>query len=350
MIGRLIILPEKGDAMLRSTEYTLSDQSDKRICRSHVWITLFVILAIEVACATPYAFGAETPTAGTTFRDCANCPEMVVIPNGDFLMGLSDTEWKRDVDSSFTAMDKPWQGHFLSREQPQHAVHVSAAFALGKYPVTREEFAAFIADSGYDYKNGCYYYGGAKIVFHLEGGWQHPEIWQSGRSPVVCVSWGDSQAYLAWLNKRVSDDMVDRKSGSYRLPSDAEWEYAARAGQSTTRWWGDDIGRNNAVCSDCGSHWDKLGTPPVGSFPANLLGLFDMLGNVSELIEDCWHDNYKGAPTDASPWLSTGCNWHVVRGASWRTPPMALRTTVRNALPLYDRFNTIGFRVAKNLQ
>ena len=249
---------------------------------------------------------------GKVFRDCAECPEMVVVPAGSFTMGSPPDEEVRE-----------------DNEGPQHRVTIPAPFAVGKYEVTFAEWDACVT------AGGC--------------GSHRPddEGWGRSRRPVVNVSWTDSQAYVRWLS---------RKTGArYRLLSEAEWEYAARARTTTAFWWGNEVGRNQANCSECGSRWDIWKTGPVGSFAANGFGLHDVHGNVWEWVEDCWHGDYEGAPTDGSvrktgAWMATGyCNDRVLRGGSWAAVPWRLRSAYRYVYSAWDRSGTVGFRVARTL-
>jgi formylglycine-generating enzyme required for sulfatase activity len=154
------------------------------------------------------------------------------------------------------------------------------------------------------------------------------------------VSWDDAKAYVAWLS---------RKTGkAYRLPSEAEWEYAARGGTRTRFWWGDDVGRNNANCESCGSRWDKERAAPVGSFAPSAFGLHDMHGNVEEWVEDCWNDDHRGAPTDGAARTGGDCWKRVLRGGSYYDPPGELRSAHRRAGSIEVRAFTIGFRVARS--
>ena len=148
------------------------------------------------------------------------------------------------------------------------------------------------------------------------------------------------QLFLAWLN--------DRTGGGYRLPSEAEWEYAVRAGSTTKYSWGDAIGSNRANCAGCGSRWDSQQTAPVGSFPANAWGLHDMHGNVQKWVADCWNDSYEGAPTDGSAWMDGDCSLRVVRGGSWFNAPWYLRSALRNWFPRASRLGDLGFRLAQD--
>ena len=208
---------------------------------------------------------------------------MVVIPAGRFRMGCVSG---RDCHDA---------------EEPVHEVEL-ASFALGVYEVTFEEYERLARATGR----------------------KSPPDWGFGRGdrPVRGVPWEDAQAYAAWLSEETGED--------YRLPSESEWEYAARAGSTTRYSWGQDIGRNRANCDGCGSRWDGEATAPVGSFAANGWGLHDMHGNVKEWVEDCWHENYARAPRDGSAWTSGGnCGRHVLRGGSWFDTPAALRSASR---------------------
>ena len=158
---------------------------------------------------------------------------------------------------------------------------------------------------------------------------------------MINVGWDDAQLYVQWLSEQTGH--------AYRLPTEAEWEYAARAGTTTAYSWGNDIGRNLANCDGCGSQWDEDRTAPVGSFPANAFGLHDMHGNVWEWVLDCWNDTYSGAPTDGSAWLSGNCGRRVLRGGSWVSYPRNLRSAYRDWYPPGIRNYIIGFRVARTL-
>ncbi|MGH8534603.1 MAG: formylglycine-generating enzyme family protein [Gammaproteobacteria bacterium] len=158
------------------------------------------------------------------------------------------------------------------------------------------------------------------------------------RQPVVGVFWEDAQRFAQWTGAR--------------LPTEAEWEYAARAGTTTRYWWGDEVGKNNANCAGCGSQWDGKQTAPVGSFQPNAFGLHDMLGNVWEWVQDCWHENYKGAPLDGSAWgekQDGDCARRVIRGGSWHDLPRSVRSARRAKHAPGDRYGDIGFRLAHDI-
>jgi len=263
----------------------------------------------------------ETPHQGRSFRDCADCPEMVVLPSGRFIMGTEASE----------------RGS-APNERPRHAVLVNAAFAVGKYHVTRGEYARFVQASGYTgEKDGC------AGDWPTTKSWHDPGFPQSDRDPVVCVDWYDAKAYSAWLSATTGK--------SYRLLTEAEWEYAARAGTTTARWWGDDIGRGHANCYGCVSQWEgKRWTSPVGSFAPNLFGIHDMLGNAFQWVEDCFLRSYAAASNDASvARKSEDCSNRVVRGGGWSSDTTALRSSYRWSFYASYRVFSTGFRVARPL-
>ena len=242
---------------------------------------------------------------GTEFRDCPTCPELVVVPSGRFRMGCVSGRDCRDA------------------EQPVHEVDVPL-FALGVYEVTFEEYDRFVQATGH----------------------RRPTDrgWGRGGRPVIDVSWEDAEAYVAWLSRETGE--------AYRLPSESEWEYAARAGTTTRYSWGQDVGRNRANCAGCGGRWDDANrTAPAGSFAANGWGLHDMHGNVWEWVADCWHENYARAPRDGTAWTSGGnCSRRVLRGGSWSRSPVYLRSAYRNNHDAGARYvNSGGFRVSRTL-
>jgi formylglycine-generating enzyme required for sulfatase activity len=330
---------------------------DTKFCRGpeitlmlNNWIATF-IAAFAIALGGVAVAAPESPAAqaSETFRDCSDCPEMVAVPAGTFLMGSSAAETARDLDSTMPRDDIPIVRGYLAMEHPQHAVNIGRSVALGKYHVTREEFAAFVRDTGYSIRGGCTLFANHRYEQRADAGWQNPGFTQTDRDPVVCVSWQDAKAYVAWLNEKLRGQRPMRDDGPYRLPSEAEWEYAARAGTRTARWWGDAVGSGRANCDGCGSRWDKKQPAPVGSFEPNPFGLFDMLGNASEWTEDCWNESYLGAPADGSAWASGTCESHVLRGSNWTNLPWVLRSANRTSNFSGKRTNYIGFRVARTL-
>ena len=281
---------------------------------------------------------------GTIIKDCPDCPEMVVVPAGDFLMGSSAREQTLANEAGLPA-------EFTPRENPQHYVRVPS-FAAGRHAVTRGEFAAFVRAGSYrteaEQGDGCGRWTGVEWRMEAAYNWRNVGFTQGDDHPVVCVSWNDAQAYIQWLN-RVSGK-------SYRLLSEAEREYAARGGTQTAFWWGEGITTTQANYN--GNYGYKGGpkgqyrqaTVPVNSFSANPYGLYNVHGNVWEWTQDCYHDNYAGAPIDGSAW-TTGCrgNYRVVRGGGWHSGPPFLRSAIRDGGSPDTRYHIGGFRLARDL-
>ena len=253
---------------------------------------------------------AAMPSVGDVFRDCANCPEMVLIPSGSYRMGCVSGYDRCNHD-----------------EFPVHEVTIPS-FALSKHEVTFDQWDACVA------AGGC-------------GGYRPDDKgWGRGNRPVIYVSWEDAQSFVVWLSEVTGH--------AYRLPTESEWEYAARAGTETIYSWGNQIGSGRANCADrsdsgygsCGDSYEH--TSPTGSFPANVFGLHDMHGNVEEWVEDCWNDSYEGAPSDGSAWLIDDCQ-RVLRGGNWFGNPWLSRSARRASTAHYVRIDDIGFRVARAL-
>ena len=202
-----------------------------------------------------------------------------------------------------------------------------------KYPVTFEDYDRYAENWGLLK---------TLLIRKLNPGHSYDQGWGRGRRPVINVNWHEAKAYAAWLSKQTGK--------RYRLPSESEWEYAARAGTETVYSWGNEIGVNRANSFKSGSKWSGKQTSPVGSFAPNGFGLYDMHGNVWEWVEDCWHDNYEGAPSDGSVWTSGGDSSRaVVRGGSWNSYPRDLRSAYRGgAAPSYRADNN-GFRLVQDL-
>jgi formylglycine-generating enzyme required for sulfatase activity len=270
------------------------------------------------------------------FQECSDCPQMVAIPAGTFRMGSPAAE----------------QGRFDS-EGPQHLVSLRA-FALGKYDVTTGQFLIFLRDTRYQ-PAPCDPILGLGWKTTIQGLAYPPGETDPPLEPASCLNWNDAQAYITWLNGKVRDlpSAAKQHGGPYRLPSEAEWEYAARAGTTTSRWWGDAIGTDKANCNGCGSQWDNRLIAPVGSFGPNPFGLDDMLGNIWQWVEDCWNENYVGAPTNGSAWLAGDCKKRVMRGGSWSNMPVFIRSATRSRGNVaggdFDYSSYAGFRVARTL-
>ena len=277
---------------------------------------------------------APNPAGLREFRDCAACPLMVELPPGRYLMGRAEGEEQR------TGHDRDPNRPQRTRdiERPQVEVEIAYPFALGKYEVTFDEWDHCVDEGGCSYRPADRGFG-------------------RGSRPVIHVSRLDAEEYLAWLGGVAGQ--------TYRLPSSAEWEYAARAGTTTARWWGNELGTGRAVCNGCGSRWDHRSTAPVGSFPPNPWGLHDMLSNVSEVVADCWHASYDGHPTDGSPRLAAPAGWPdgeckraTWRGGGWPTFTWTVRAARRSGgnMDLEYRGDhpraggSRGFRVARTVE
>jgi formylglycine-generating enzyme required for sulfatase activity len=272
-------------------------------------ITWFrVMRPYMLANVRPYVLSEERERAlkaNDSFRECArDCPEMIVVPPGSLMMGSPATEAGR-----------------FNQEGPQQHVTIARPFAVSKYLVTFDDWEACVA------AGGC------------------PEVSDSGfgrgTRPVVNVTWGEAQRYVAWLSR-----MTERR---YRLLSEAEWEYVARAGTTTAYWWGEDVGRGNANCNGCGSSWDGVKTSPVGSFRVNPFGLYDAHGNIVQWVADCYHDNLEGTSPDGAPRTTGDCRRRTIRGGSWYMDTRTVRAAYRSGGEEGNRLGDRGFRVARTL-
>lgn len=275
----------------------------------------------------PPVIGGPEPS-GSTFRDCPHCPEMVMLPAGSFLIGSPESEAGRGGD-----------------EGPRREVTVAAPFAMGVYEVTFEEWDACVSDGG------C-------------GGYRPADAgWGRGRRPVTDVSWPDARKYAEWLSGETGHP--------YGLPSEARWEYAARAGTQTARYWGEsaaeqcryangfdrDLARTNdkglAMFEEYGLTYPACsdgqgdGTAPVGSYEPNAFGLYDMIGNLIEWTDDCWNPDHSGRPEDDGTRYSGDCSRRVLRGGTWAYPSEFLRSAYRFSFELEHRDNGLGFRVIR---
>jgi len=304
----------------------------------------------------PAAQKTATGKPGDVFRDCPDCPEMVVIPAGSFMMGSSASEktWAathglHDGFGGGAPQHKLLRQDFalaVADETPQHKVSLRF-FALGKYDVTRREYAAFVSETAHSSDSGCYDNGNPNSPKRNGASWQHPGFEQTDNDPVICVSWEDAQAYVSWLILKLQPSGSASDDGPYHLPTESEWEYAARAGTTSRFWWGDDE-------STAAAHaWYKENsggrTHPVGLKPANRFGLYDMAGNVWQWTQDCYAESYANAPTDGSAAEMGNECLRVDRGGSWYYPTWLLRPATRERNPADYRDKVMGFRVARTL-
>ncbi len=292
----------------------------------------------------PVIDSRSEPKPGEAFRDCSECPELVVVPPGEFLMGSS----KDDIDNGLGA----------TNEGPQHRVFIKRPLAVGRFEVTRDQFETFIGASGRKIGDLCYTFENKTPQERANRSFRNPGYAQSGIHPAACVNWQDAKAYAEWLSRRTGK--------TYRLLSEAEWEYVARAGSTLAHGFGKDAtevckyanGADQSAklamlpadyaymnCTDSYSY-----TAPVGSFKANALGLFDLLGNVWEWTEDCFYDDYVTAPSDGAARVATACQARTVRGGSWFSTGNSLRPAIRAGAREIARHDDVGFRVARTLE
>ena len=239
--------------------------------------------------------------AAEPFRDCARCPELVAVPAGSFVMGSDKGE---------------------KYEKPAHPVAIAKPFAIGRFEVTFDEWAYCVEEKG------CF---------------EVPDdhLWGRERRPVINLTFDDMVRYTQWLS---------RKTGhKYRLPSEAEWEYAARGGTGTEYWWGDAVGQGQANCRECGTEWSGKMSAPVGSLKPNPWGLYDTAGNVWEWVADCWVPSHEGAPADGSARTMGDCGNRVTRGGSWYYFSKLSRSAYRYKNDVRIKSYNIGFRVLREL-
>ncbi len=252
----------------------------------------------------PPAHAAGTSAAGSpgagTFRDCDGCPEMIAIKPGSFVMGTNTGD---------------------RSEGPAHRVTISEPYAIGRFEVTLGEWKQ------------CASAGGCSFTPKTAG--------TDDQTPIRDVSWVNAQEYVRWLSAATGKH--------YRLPTEAEWEYAARAGTSTRYWWGEKMASGKANCKDCGGAWNVEEPAEVGSFEPNPFGLYDVSGSVWEWVADCWHKDYDGAPTDGKVWEDRGCQERVIRGGSWRNDSTYMHSPSRFYYDADVRYLLNGFRVARDM-
>jgi formylglycine-generating enzyme required for sulfatase activity len=267
---------------------------------------------------------------------------MIVIPAGSFTMGSPSSEKGRDDNGD--------------NEGPQHAVRLERSFAAGVYDITRGEYMTFARETRQTSAEAC-----VSFEDDLENrnplSWRNPGFRQTARDPVLCVSWADAQSYIQWLNARMHQLKPHADATHvYRLLTEAEWEYAARAGTTTSYYWGREATHEKAnygrdtCCGPFTQGTDRWKfTSPVGSFAPNAFGLYDMAGNAWQWTQDCYHESYSGAPVDGSSWVSGECKYRVLRGGAWDGHPPSFRSARRGwHVPVSGTIHS-GFRVAKTL-
>ena len=249
----------------------------------------------------PFLTPGDNLRPGDVFRDCVQCPDMVVVPPGIFVMGSEKHK----------------------REGPTRVIRVRRPFAIGRFEVTRDEWMLCVAA------------GACKHTPDDHG-------WGTDRMPVINVDHRMVHNYTAWLSAMTGQ--------TYRLPSEAEWEYAARAGSKKNYWFGDDVGENQVNCRECGSPWSGIGSAPVGSFAANPWGLYDMHGNAFEWVEDCWNDSHAGAAQTLAPRLDGDCRFRVIRGGSWYYFSRMSRSANRQKNAASVKSYWLSFRLVRELR
>ncbi len=296
-----------------------------------------IVLPLLAACAS------GPRVAGDTIRDCSDCPEMVVIPAGQFDMGAPEDEGDRGGD-----------------EGPVRTVTIANPFAIGKYEVTRKQFAAFVNETGHWGNARCLIWNETRLAFEDANSWLDPDYGVSDDHPMVCVSWWDAVAYADWLTQKTGH--------TYRLPAEAEWEYAIRGGTQAAYSFpgGADNACEYANVSDRSAkaevpQWNAVncddgvgfGTAPVGSYRPNGFGLYDTIGNVWEWMADCYRDSFVDAPTDGSAWGHGGtCNAVLDRGGGFSNIfPGHLRAANRSKAPSpHIAVYSLGFRLVREIE
>lgn len=314
---------------------------------------VFIAATCLVACATTSRTGSSSPPrAGSTLRDCPQCPELVVLPQGRFTMGSSEDERQREEVPAFVA----------SWEAPQREVAIAQTVAIGRYEITRGQFAEFVRESGRTIPDGCKVFDSTTGTWRDDPGrsWRSPGFDQTDMHPVVCIAWADAKAYTDWLSRRTGKP--------YMLASRAIWEFAARSGTASARYWGDDrsetcryanvadesrtkafpaVRQDSRMLVPCNDGFAR--TAPVGSFAPNAFGVHDILGNVWEFTEDCFTESLERLPVDGSAYVAESCNFRTLAGGSYSSRPSEVRAAQRGrgGDPQTYRTDYIGFRVLR---
>jgi formylglycine-generating enzyme required for sulfatase activity len=313
-----------------------------------------IVAAALTLLAGPAAVLAATVSLqpGAVFRDCPDCPALVVIPAGVFIMGSTPQE------TTAAAVRED----IAPREWPARRISIDKPFAIGRYEITRDQYESFVQATGRAGGDACITWNSATGRWEnvVGASWQRPGFAQTGDHPVGCLDLADAQAYVTWLSERTGE--------RYRIPTEAEWEYVARAGTTTMQTWGDSFGEvcryaNASDLSRAEAHGGLATEPtrffscrdgfvytaPVGSFPPNPFGLYDVIGNIWEWVQDCYFATYEGAPGDSSAWLVDGCERRVVRGGGWYSRVWFVRPAGRSREEPEYRSMTLGLRVLREL-
>ncbi len=300
---------------------------------------MYIKLFVAVAMAAAQAQDPPKPAAAG-FTDCRDCPDMVSLPAGSFTMGSAEGETDHEAD-----------------ESPRHLVTFSKSFAMSRFEITRAQYAAFVSDTGRPSGPSCSVWVWDSWKTVEEKSWQDPGFQQSDTHPVACVDWFDAEAYAAWLAQKTGH--------AYRLPSEAEWEYAARGGTTTLYITGDDP---HQLCRTDNGHdqsskeahlgmaWPPVDcrdgfaeTAPVGSFPPNAFGMHDVHGNVWEWMRDCYTTSYDGASTNGAAVEAADCRQRVYRGGGWSVERRGRRSANRGRYNVDGRYGQLGIRVVRDL-
>lgn len=353
-----------GAGTIRAASTVMGMSVMRALAFRSLWLTTMVFGQVahgqvahgQVAERAP--LGVEQSAEPAVWQDCDQCPLLVLIPTGQFVMGAELAQSK--------ALGLP--DYWATREQPLVSVTIARPFAMGQYEVSRAEFATFTNATGYQPAPGCWHFVGTEWLFDESRSWQDAKIGQDDSHPVTCINWHDAQAYLSWLS--------ESSGHRYRLASEAEWEYASRGGSSSVFWFGDsaqDICRwvnlgDESTRQRFGWHrtqikYEVMGdwkgepcddghatTAPVKETAKNPFGLYGMLGNANEWVADCWNDTHQGATTDGRARLHQGdCGLRVMRGQGWTAIAAGTRPAFRLKMSATDRRFTFGFRVVRDL-
>lgn len=317
-------------------------------------------LATAMACV-PIAHAAPTPAKSPgEYKDCPNCPEMVPIKPGTFQMGATLEEEERQGQAKMSE-------NVRGRSAPVHTVTFKHGFSMGKTPVTVAQFRAFVDETGHRTSDSCFtqHQVDGHFIYESVRGytWRSPGFPQDDRHPVVCVSGEDAEAYAVWLSNKTGHQ--------YAVPNDAQYEYALRAGTTTSFFWGNDRAQANDIACQYSNQPDldqgkamgnvPMGweyrfqcndgyayTSPVANYKPNPWGLYDMQGNIWEWVSDCWNENYKGAPADGSTWATGDCDARSSRGGSYGNAAFSAYAGIRAPRHVSYVGHSWGFRVVRN--